>query len=100
MQGISQHVPQRTCAACRQVRPKQELIRLVRIADGAVEVDPKGKTAGRGAYLCRNEQCWGDGLKGNRLDHALKINLSLKNREQLLSSGKKFIGELASGRGK
>ena len=52
--AISQHIPQRTCVACRQARPKRELIRLVRTADSGVEIDRQGKTAGRGAYLCHN----------------------------------------------
>ena len=45
------HVPQRTCIACRKVAGKRGLVRLVRTAEGNVEVDPSGKQAGRGAYL-------------------------------------------------
>ena len=44
--------------ACHKVKDKQELIRLVRVSDGSVEVDTSGKKAGRGAYLCRVEECW------------------------------------------
>ena len=100
MQGFSRHIPQRSCAACREVRPQRELIRLVRGPDGGVEIDLQGKKEGRGAYLCRNEECWGVGLKGSRLDSALKTTLSQENREQLLSNGKNLMGELNSGRDK
>jgi len=75
-------IPERTCIACRQVRPKKELTRLVRTADGIL-IDATGKKAGRGAYLCRRPQCWEMGLKGNRIEQALKVTLSDANREEL-----------------
>ncbi len=52
------HVPQRTCVVCRSERGKRELVRIVRTPDGAVRVDPTGKVAGRGAYLCKARPCW------------------------------------------
>jgi predicted RNA-binding protein YlxR (DUF448 family) len=47
----------RTCAACRQVRPKRSLTRIVRSPDGTVAIDPTGKAAGRGTYVCDAEAC-------------------------------------------
>lgn len=73
--------------ACRKVRPKRELVRLVRISDGSVEVDTDGKKAGRGAYLCRAPECWQIGLKGSRLEHALRTSLTQDNRDQLIRYG-------------
>ena len=84
MRSIRKHVPQRTCVACRQTRPKQELIRLVHIPDGSIEVDTGGRKTGRGAYLCQAQECWEIGLKGDRLEHALRITLSRDDREQLI----------------
>ena len=81
------HIPQRTCVACRQEKSKRELVRLVRVSDGRVEVDVSGKKAGRGAYLCRTRECWQIGLKGNRLAHALRTTLTQDNREQLVRYG-------------
>ncbi|HEY0410684.1 MAG TPA: YlxR family protein [Candidatus Dormibacteraeota bacterium] len=46
--------PERTCAGCRAVRPKRELLRIVLPAEGPAAVDPTGKRNGRGAYLCRD----------------------------------------------
>jgi len=66
---------------------KRELIRLVGKAD-AVQIDPKGKEAGRGAYLCPIRECWETGLKGNRLEHALRVKLTLENRRVLAEYGK------------
>ncbi len=86
------HIPQRTCVACRKVKAKQGLIRLVRISDGSVEVDTDGKKAGRGAYLCLAQECWEVGLKGGRLEHALRTTLTQDNREQLIQYGKSLAG--------
>jgi len=82
--SISQHIPQRTCVACRRVRPKRELIRLIRAADGSVELDTTGKKAGRGAYLCPG--CWPVGIKGTRLEYTLRTSLTPQNREQLIKA--------------
>ena len=85
------HLPQRTCVACREIRAKQELIRLVRISDESVEVDIGGKKAGRGAYLCRAQECWETGLKGGRLEHSLRTTLTQDNREQLIKFGEDLL---------
>jgi predicted RNA-binding protein YlxR (DUF448 family) len=60
--------PRRTCIGCRQVRPKAELMRLVRRTDGTVGCDPTGP--GRGAYVCAGSVCVERALK--RLAHAFR----------------------------
>ena len=50
-------VPMRMCIACRQMKPKKEMLRVVRNADGEIFVDATGKAAGRGAYVCGGEEC-------------------------------------------
>ena len=84
-------IPQRTCVACRRAKAKRELVRLVRISDGGVEVDISGKKVGRGAYLCRSRGCWETGLKAGRLEHALRTTLTQNNREQLIEYGKDLL---------
>ena len=64
--------PRRTCVACREVRMKHELIRLVRCADGAVLVDAGGRAPGRGAYVCRGGGCAARLVKGGRLNQAFR----------------------------
>ena len=51
------HVPMRTCAVCRTVRPKRSMTRLVRDAQGDVIADPTGRLAGRGTYVCDDPAC-------------------------------------------
>jgi len=98
MRSISKHIPQRTCVACRRVRPKLELVRLVLLSDGNIEVDASGKKAGRGAYLCQSPQCWQTGLKGGRLEYALRTTLTPDNREQLIRYGEDLVKESIGGR--
>jgi predicted RNA-binding protein YlxR (DUF448 family) len=52
-----EHEPQRTCAVCRDVHPKRSMTRVVRGSDGSVSVDPTGRAAGRGTYLCDQATC-------------------------------------------
>ncbi|MDD5189857.1 MAG: YlxR family protein [Dehalococcoidales bacterium] len=79
----AKRLPQRTCLACRQVKQKRELVRIVRMADGSVAVDEKGKLPGRGCYLCRNRKCWEEGLKANRIEGVLRSGLSQTDRQKL-----------------
>jgi predicted RNA-binding protein YlxR (DUF448 family) len=82
------HKPQRTCVACRQVKDKQELVRLVKTSDNLVEVDISGRKPGRGSYLCRSKECWETGLNSNRLEYNLRTVLTPENREQLIKYGR------------
>ncbi|HNX45787.1 MAG TPA: YlxR family protein [Anaerolineaceae bacterium] len=75
------HVPQRTCVGCRQVLPKRNLIRIVRVEDGA-RMDPTGKLAGRGAYLHDLRSCWDKALKGP-LANALRTTIPQADLETL-----------------
>ena len=45
-------IPMRTCVGCFEVKPKKELIRIVRTPAGEILLDPGGKMSGRGAYIC------------------------------------------------
>ena len=77
------HVPQRTCVGCRQEQPKRQLVRVVRTPSGDVAVDPTGKAAGRGAYLCRQPECWTAALRRSALAGALRVTLSAEDRATL-----------------
>ena len=50
-------VPMRTCIACREMKPKKQMMRIVKNADGEIFADPTGKASGRGAYICDAEAC-------------------------------------------
>ena len=57
---------------CRTTSEKSELIRIVRTPEGGVRIDPTGRMNGRGAYLCRNENCLKRVLKSGALARSLK----------------------------
>ena len=76
-------IPQRTCIACRSVRPKRELVRIVRTPEGDVMIDGTGKRSGRGAYLYPRHDCWETALAKQRLERALKIPLTSETKGQL-----------------
>ena len=54
---MTKKIPMRTCIGCGQVRPKKELIRIVRTPEGEILMDPSGRANGRGAYLCPDPAC-------------------------------------------
>jgi len=91
VQAKVKHVPLRTCVACRTTGAKRGLVRIVRTPQGGVEVDPTGKAAGRGAYLCRSRQCWQAALKKEAIARALRVKLWDADRDKL----KAFAEELA-----
>ena len=45
-------IPMRMCVACREMKPKKEMLRIVKPKEGDVFIDFSGKAAGRGAYIC------------------------------------------------
>jgi predicted RNA-binding protein YlxR (DUF448 family) len=80
-------VPIRTCVVCRQQAGKRDLMRVVRVmdADGSsgVFIDPSGKRAGRGAYLCDQTACWQKAAEGEVLAKALRTTLTPEDRERI-----------------
>jgi predicted RNA-binding protein YlxR (DUF448 family) len=69
--------------ACRQVRPRLELLRLVRTPTGDIKLDTTGKVAGRGAYVCDEAGCLAQALKQKKLVRALGAALGEDVVEQL-----------------
>lgn len=77
--------------ACGKIKAKRELIRLVCNPYGNLEIDTSGKKTGRGAYICRDLACWESGLKGKRLEQALRGRITQDNRERLVKDAKDLL---------
>jgi uncharacterized protein len=75
--------PLRTCVGCRRVRPRPELLRLVRGQDGAVRVDERGTGEGRGAYLCPDPACAAAAVKRRAFDRAFRAACAKDSLEGL-----------------
>ena len=69
-------IPMRQCVGCREMKPKKELIRVVRSPEGVVSMDPVGKKPGRGAYVCRSEACLKRAIKQKQLERQLETSLT------------------------
>ena len=51
------NIPLRMCIACREMKPKKDMLRVVRSPEGEISIDFTGKKNGRGAYICDNAAC-------------------------------------------
>ena len=76
-------VPSRTCVACRTVRPKRELMRVVRTPAGEIILDASGRAPGRGAYVCRTDECLDKAIAKGALSRALTTPLPADLRDAL-----------------
>ncbi len=77
-------IPLRMCVGCQEMKPKKELIRVVRTSQDSIEIDPTGKLSGRGAYVCPSKDCLKKAVKAKRLDKALQRPIAQEIIESLL----------------
>lgn len=76
-------IPQRMCVGCQEMKPKKELIRIVRTPIESIEIDPTGKKSGRGAYICPRVECLQKAGKEKRLERALERPISREMYDML-----------------
>ena len=69
-------IPMRMCNGCMEMKPKKELIRVVKTNEEEVLVDLTGKKSGRGAYVCKSIECLEKAFKAKRLNKNLQTNIS------------------------
>ena len=72
---MQKKVPMRQCVGCREMKPKRELIRVIRSPQGEVALDSRGKLPGRGAYLCPSVACLRRARKARALERALDTQM-------------------------
>ena len=65
-------IPMRQCLGCREMKPKKELIRVVRSPEGVISLDFRGKANGRGAYVCPNPACLKKAIRAKALERAFE----------------------------
>ncbi|MDE6273756.1 MAG: YlxR family protein [Clostridiales bacterium] len=71
-------IPLRMCIACREGKPKQEMLRIVKNAEGEIRLDFSGKLAGRGAYICNSAECIRKLKKYRLLNKAFSADVSME----------------------
>ena len=77
-------VPMRQCVGCGEMKPKNELVRVVKTSEGEISLDRTGKKNGRGAYICHDENCLKMAIRAKRLEHAFECQISDEIYERLL----------------
>lgn len=65
-------IPMRQCVGCREMKPKKELVRVVKSPEGVISMDLRGKAPGRGAYVCRNVECLRRAIKSRALERGFE----------------------------
>jgi uncharacterized protein len=82
-------IPQRMCLGCQEMKPKKELIRVVKNSEGIIKVDLTGKAPGRGAYICKASECLEKAIKSKRFEKAFETKISddifARLREELMN---------------
>ncbi len=77
-------IPMRQCIGCGEMKPKRELIRVVKPKEGEISLDLTGKLPGRGAYLCRNAECLRMAQKSRRLERSFSCRVEPEVYEVML----------------
>ena len=83
---MPKRIPMRQCLGCREMKPKPELIRVVRSPEGEISLDPRGKKPGRGAYVCPNEDCLRRAVRSRALSRALETQIPDEVMESLAAA--------------
>ena len=89
-------IPQRKCVGCGVSKNKTDLIRVLRSPENEISIDLKGRKSGRGAYICKSEDCLKKAIKGRKFDK----NFEMKVPEDILDSLLKQLREFDTGENK
>lgn len=81
--GMAKKIPMRQCIGCGEMKPKKELIRILKTAENEIIIDKTGRKNGRGAYICSSEECLLKAVKGHGLERSFKMKISEDIYEQL-----------------
>ena len=76
-------VPMRKCVGCGEMKPKKELMRVLRTEEEEFILDTTGKKNGRGAYICYSRECFNKAVKNKGLERSLKCKMPEDIVEQL-----------------
>ena len=69
-------IPMRMCLWCGEMRPKRELIRVVKSKEGDISLDLTGKKSGRGAYICKSVECFEKARKARKFERSFSCMIS------------------------
>lgn len=76
-------IPMRMCCGCGEMKPKKELIRVVKTTDDQIKLDFTGRVNGRGAYICPDSTCFQKARKSKRIERSFECSISNQIYEEL-----------------
>jgi hypothetical protein len=88
--AVKKKIPMRKCVGCGEMKPKKELMRILKTENGEFVVDAAGKKNGRGAYLCRSLSCFQNAVKSRGLERSFKQEIPQEVYDRL----EKEMGEI------
>ena len=88
--AVKKKIPMRKCVGCGEMKPKKELMRILKTETGEVVVDAAGKKNGRGAYICRSVDCFKSAVKSRGLERSFKQEIPQEVYDRL----EKEMGEI------
>jgi predicted RNA-binding protein YlxR (DUF448 family) len=92
---MAKKLPLRMCTGCGEMKPKKELIRVLKTPEDEIVIDSTGKKNGRGAYVCCSVACLQKAIRTKGLERSLKVSIpkelvdTLEKEMVLLESGRK-----------
>ena len=91
--NAARKIPMRQCIGCQQMKPKREMLRVIKTPSGEIVLDATGRQNGRGAYLCFSGDCLNKAVKNKGLERSLKMKIPSQVYEQL----KEEMSEIEAG---
>ena len=88
--AVKKKIPMRKCVGCGEMKPKKDLMRILKTETGEFLVDADGKKNGRGAYICRSVECFRKAVKSKGLERSFKQQIP----EEMYNRLEKEMGEI------
>lgn len=74
--AITKKIPLRKCTGCNEMKPKKELVRVIKTPEDEILVDLTGKKNGRGAYICHSSECLAKAIKTKAIERSLACKIT------------------------
>lgn len=81
--AVMKKIPLRKCTGCNEMKPKKEMVRIIRTPDEEIFIDLTGKKNGRGAYICRSGECLAKAIKTKAIERSLSCKITEDVYERL-----------------
>ncbi len=83
-------IPMRQCIGCGEMKPKKEMLRIIKTAEEEILLDTTGRKNGRGAYICPDSECLKKAVKGKGLERSFKMAIPKDVYEMLTKEMEEF----------